>query len=575
MFDWLRRNAIPSRISSKKTTAFICLWILSIFLLSCDGSGSENDRVGAGSDLRQRSNYPPVVFMADKDTNNTVELYASFEDGNYIIKLSEEMVAGGNVVDFKVSPNGFWVAYVADQDTDELFELYVVPVDKLPDDSAVRVSVKIAGSGIREITARSERYFFAWAPNSSRVAYIADARKDVYELFSSTPSGKQKNLISELVDSNSDVEDFEWEPKSSLIAYVADQDREDVFELYTADADRDARRRTTRVSRAMAGRGIKESFGAAGRYAFGWAPDSSWIAYIADQLVPDKFELFTATADGSLNGRISQARSNDQDVREFKWAPNSVRVAYTANHNLSDRIDLFTGLKSSSGLNSSGSPRLLSSGLGPRQQVAMFKWAPDSSRIAYTTDRNRTGFFRLFTVQPVNINNILVSGGLPTLSDVIDFKWQAKLLVNSEVLLAYQVDAFRLELYTTLPASASSTRIKDRRFIQGGDAFDFEWAPDNSRIAYTADYIEDDVVELFSSLPNNRETFKVSGELVTGGDVWIFKWAPDSSGVGYIANQDFNNVKELYASQPNGFNNRLLSGELVDGGNVTRFEWVP
>jgi hypothetical protein len=83
VFDWLRRNATHTRISPKKTTVFIYLGILSIFLLSCDGGGNENDRTGAGSDRRQRSNYPPVVFMADKDTNNTAELYASFEDGNY------------------------------------------------------------------------------------------------------------------------------------------------------------------------------------------------------------------------------------------------------------------------------------------------------------------------------------------------------------------------------------------------------------------------------------------------------------------------------------------------------------
>ena len=82
MFDWLRKNATITRLSSKKTTVFICLWILSIFLFSCDGSGSDNDRAGAGSDLRQRSNYPPVVFMADKDTNNTVELYAMYRQSD-------------------------------------------------------------------------------------------------------------------------------------------------------------------------------------------------------------------------------------------------------------------------------------------------------------------------------------------------------------------------------------------------------------------------------------------------------------------------------------------------------------
>jgi hypothetical protein len=257
------------------------------------------------------------------------------------------------------------------------------------------------------------------------------------------------------------------------------------------------------------------------------------------------------------------------DVREFKWSPDSAQVAYTADNLRQLRTELYTGLKSGS-----GAPLLHSTGLRTGQQVTAFKWAPDSSRIAFISDRDRTGFFRLFTVQPVNSNNILVSGGLPSLSDVIDFKWQQKIVINPEVLLAYRVDAREFELLTSPPASALSIRIKPRLAVRG-DVFDYKWASDNSRIAYTADFDKQDVIELFSSLPNSEETFKVSGELVSGGDVGIFKWAPDSSGVGYIADQDFDNVNELFASQPNGLNNFLLSGELVDGGDVTRFEWVP
>ena len=576
MFDWLPENATPGKPSSKKSMVFISLWLLSIILLSCDGSGSESDRLGAGADRRQLSIYPPVVFMADKETNNKVELYASFSDGAEIIKLSEELVAGGNVVDFKISPNGFWVAYVADQDTDELFELYVVPVDKLADESAVKVSWDIIdGSGIREITPRSGRYYFAWASNSSRVAYIADAKKDIYELFTATPSGQQKNLISDIsepVESDSDVEDFEWEPRSTLIAYVADQDRDDVIELYTARADGTrrstgvGRSRTVRVSGKMAGDGIKEYPADSGKYAFAWSPDSTRLAYSADQLITAKYDLFTTTPDGVSSALISRSQ---EDVRDFKWATNSVRVAYTADDiRQTPRINLYSAAKSGS-----GSP-ILHTNITRGKQVSEFEWAPDSSRIVFKSDRD-SPFFRLFSVLPSTNTVFQITPGRPTLSDVIEFKWQAKILINSELLIAYRVDGDQLELYTTPPNSANSTQIKPRLAILGGDVFDFAWATDNSRIAYTADFERKGVIELFSSLPNNREPFKVSGEMAAGGNVLAFKWAPDSFGVGYIADQDFDSVNELFASQPNGLNNLLLSGELVVGGDVTRFEWVP
>ena len=573
MFDWLRDTTISKKSSSKKAGMFISLWLVSFLFLSCDGSGSESDRAGAGSDRSQRSIYPPVVFLADKDSNNTFELYASFNDGSDIFKLSEDLVAGGNVVDFKISPNGSLVAYVADQESDGLFELYVVPVDKLPNESAVKVSVEIDdGSGIREITPRSGRYYFAWALNSSRVAYIADRKKNVFELFSSTPSGTVRNLISELTSSDSDVEDFQWEPRSTLLAYVADQDRDDVIELYTARADgtrrstSGSRNRSIRVSGNMAGNGVKENPAGSGRYAFGWAPDSTWIVYNADQLISAKFDLFTTTPDGVRSALISRSQ---EDVRDFKWAANSERVAYTANDIRQIlKVDLYSAPK-----NGSGSP-LLHTNISSGKQVATFKWAPDSSRIAFQSDRDSL-FFRLFSVLPSNNNVFQITPTLPTFSEVIEFKWQSRVLINSELLIAYLVDGTQLELYTTLPNSARSTRIKPPLSIISGDVFDFAWATDNSRIAYTADFEREGIIELFSSLPNNRDPFKVSGDLVAGGNVSNFKWAPDSTGIGYIADQDFINVNELYASQPNGANNVLLSGDLVNGGDVTRFEWVP
>ena len=146
-------------------------------------------------------------------------------------------------------------------------------------------------------------------------------------------------------------------------------------------------------------------------------------------------------------------------------------------------------------------------------------------------------------------------------------------------MIAYLVDAQEFELYTTFPDRGSSIQLGDPPQFFDGDVFDFEWAPDSSRIAYTADYEENGVIELFTSTPSNDDTDPVSGPLVFGGDVGAFDWASDAFGVaigvGYIADQNTANVDELFASQPNGDDNTKLSGRLVTGGNVTRFEWVP
>lgn len=572
MPEWLREDTLVSRFGSKILTVILSTVLLSLLLLSCGGSGGTGD-----GETSETAIFPPVVFTADKDINGTIELYASSDDGTKIVKLSGTMVLGGNVVDFKVSPNGIWVAYVADQDTNNLFELYVVPVDKTSDESAVKVSVPLAGIGIKERAAGSGDYLFAWAPkDSSRVAYIADAAEaapgpevaNLFELFSSTPDGTDKDLISELVNGASDVVDFQWEPDSTLIAYVADQDVVGELELYVAPAD--VENASVSVSGAMTGNGIKEDPAGSGTYAFAWAPNSTRLAYIADQFLQDKFELFTATPDGTSNLLISGPFGINQDVEKFAWAPDSQRVAYTANQDDIFAIELFTAPP-----NNISSSQKNSSGVASGQEVSAFKWAPDSSRIAFASDKESAvaDFFRLFSVQPVNNNDILISGGLLTTSDVTEFDWSPE-RVAGEFLVAYLVDAQDFELYSTFPDSGSSIQIGENP-VFGGDVFKFEWAPNSSRIAYTADHDTDGVIELFSSTPNNDDTDQVSGSMVAGGDVGGFKWAPDSSGVGYIADQDTDNVDELYASKPNGFDNTKLSGTIVTGGDVSAFEWVP
>ncbi len=75
-----------------------------------------------------------VVYSADQDTRDVRELYSAPLDGSAApTKLSGAMVENGGLPmysgGFKISPDGSRVVYRADQDTDEVFELYSAPVD--------------------------------------------------------------------------------------------------------------------------------------------------------------------------------------------------------------------------------------------------------------------------------------------------------------------------------------------------------------------------------------------------------------------------------------------------------------
>ena len=273
MSDRFWENTTVSKVAAKTMAVFISLWLISFFFLSCGGSGGTGDAGGgSGADVTIglyasfTVNFPPVVFMADKDVT-----------GTEIIKLSNELGSGGDVVDFEVSPDGIWVAYVADQDIDEKFELFVVPVDKSASESAQRISgLPMAGDGIKEIT--DEQYAFAWAPDSSRVAYLADqTTAGVIELYSNTPDGtSQTTRRLSVLGTGRDVEDFAWSPNlinNRLIAYRADQQTLDVIELYTTRPD------ATFSQKISTGLGFRSNV-----TAFTWAKDAERIAFIANKL---------------------------------------------------------------------------------------------------------------------------------------------------------------------------------------------------------------------------------------------------------------------------------------------------
>ena len=470
--------------------SIIGLLLASILILACDGSVDEDS-------FRQRrsSIFPPAVFIADKDVNVIDELFVAFSDGSEIIKLSDPLVARGNVAAFRISPDGIFVAYVADQDTAGVFELYVVPVDKTPNETAVKVSGTMAGNGILQLP--SGEYVFGWAPDSSRIAYVAEQNSlRVFELFTSTPDGMENDIISDLPDPltnpDRDVQNFEREPNSTLIAYIADQDTNEVFELYVSPSDNNTP--NVKVSGTILdGSGIKELAPVpSGEFAFAWAPDSSRLAFLADRLIDgiDEFESYTNLPNGTNILRISGPQGGDSSqVEEFAWAPNSRQIADRANQNLITAIDLFTALP-----DVSSSFQQNSSGLEPGQKVAAFKWSPDSLRIAFISDRSFTDFFRLFTTSPNNNNNVLVSGGLAATSDVTVFKWAPDSLRIAYVSILIG-DVF--ELLTTLRDVEPSTLISSS--LAGDDEEDFAWSPDSSRIAYIADRNIINEFELFTS----------------------------------------------------------------------------
>jgi hypothetical protein len=169
-----------------------------------------------------------VVYLADQQTNEVFEIYSAPIDGtSAAVKLNGAFVAGGDVestMDFAVSPEGGHVIYRADQDVDEVFELFSVPVTG--GQAPIRLNAALPPGG--NVSGGS----FGFTP-SGQVVYRADqTTDDVTELYVvPIQAGSQPVKLNAPLVPGSFVTEFAIAPNGHTLVYVV-EDPQEVQEIY-------------------------------------------------------------------------------------------------------------------------------------------------------------------------------------------------------------------------------------------------------------------------------------------------------------------------------------------------------
>ncbi len=513
-----------------------------------DGSGgnrrsSGNDDDGTGPD----SDFPPAVFSAARDgskINEPIQLYSSFEDGFEIVELTGIINRDNDGDDFKVSPVGGLVAYLSNENNGQ-FELFVVPVGggdstrispPLSDDANV-VEFKWSPDGSQiayladliiderfelytnlangssnlkvsgDLPAGGEVRAFEWSPNSQRLAYIADERVlGEFELFSTPPTLANSDLVSGTFFPNrGNVTEFAWSPDSSRIAYLSNQRLGNQNELYT--------------NLPIGGDNTDLSSDDVAEFA--WAPAGSTgrLAYSTAR------QIFTVFQNGSSRTQITPALTDGGSIAEFAWAPDNSRIAYRADQNEAGVVELFTVTPDG------GDDRKVSGELTVTGSVTDFAWAPYSDFIAYRANQDFAVTFELYVTSPDGSSGDTKVSGTPMAGDVEpDFAWS---LAEDppepdNVRVAYRADqrtVDTIELFSSTPDGQTNDRVSGN-LPEGGLVEEFAWAPDNSGIGYIADQVNLGFFELFASLPDGGKNSKLSGDIASEGDVLFFEWVP-------------------------------------------------
>src|SRR5262249_55758971 len=124
----------------------------------------------------------------------------------------------------RISPDNGHVLYIADEDTNEKFELYSAPI--VGGSAPVKLNSDLPSQG--DVT-KAE-----YTPDGTRVIFLANEESSTtFELFSVPAAGGNPLKISGPLVSGGNVTDFQISPDGQRVVYRADAETADVFELYS------------------------------------------------------------------------------------------------------------------------------------------------------------------------------------------------------------------------------------------------------------------------------------------------------------------------------------------------------
>jgi len=221
-----------------------------------------------------------------RSTDGTMQLYSIPLHGGPEVVLNAPLLPGRDVGGdtgtlapaqfYGLSPDGQWVAYVADQDSDDVLELYAVPADRSAPPH------KLSGPMVTGGDVRSEPDVgpaFAFSPDGATVVYVADQLSNgVWELFRVALGGGPAVRLNGTLPLGGDVGGsptlqvahriFEFVPGGQRLVYMADQNANDVLELFSVPLDGSEAPR--RVSADLAGGDVHD---------FRLSPSGAHLAY--------------------------------------------------------------------------------------------------------------------------------------------------------------------------------------------------------------------------------------------------------------------------------------------------------
>ena len=284
--------------------------VWELFATPSDGSGPArrlNAPLVLDGDVGADLGSPPfliapdsqrVVYLADQDLDEKTEIYSVPIDGHALpVKLNDAFPAWAEVESavpgYAISPDATRVAYTADRDVDQSFELFSVPI---AGGAPLKLSTPaLPGRGLDG----GNRPSFEFAADGQRIAYRADLHvDDRFVLYSVPADGSLAPVaLSDLASGLGDVLEFALTPDGESAVFRADTTTAQVFELFSAPIDGTSA--AQRISGPMvAGGDVDGGVDVSSPLRPFEIGAGGMVVYRADAIANGKFELFRVPVGG-------------------------------------------------------------------------------------------------------------------------------------------------------------------------------------------------------------------------------------------------------------------------------------
>jgi Tol biopolymer transport system component len=445
-----------------------------------------------------------------------------------------------------------WAAYIGDELVNGRADVFLVRMDGTPGAPA------LASGGIRVLQTH-----WSISPNAAMVAFSAGGGAGPWRLHGAPITSAGPGEVRELsgpFTADGTVTWWAWSPDGSKIAYIADQEQERGRELWVLDLASGGPAQRVNAPFESPGGSVQDEVPLVPT----WSPDSSMLLFRAGYNAILDEELYVADVSGAMP-LPPVALTNDHNEKtpdQWVWSPDSRAVAFRQIPS-----GFLHAARVACGAIVDG-PHLVSS------QVSLGEvLSPDGHEMLYVArlDPDTAALFRAdLTVSPPASFQI---------SEAADIRYDS--------VLAWSPTAPRVAIQTrgqlqVLDGTTGVRSVVNGPLVDGGQVVVFAWSPDGQSIAYRANELDVDQMEIFhvdmsgsAPAPSQRVSLREAH------DVWVGNpwWSPDSSHLAYTANQDQAARGELYvASRADGVMGtpvRLNQPLQRDGARVYPATWSP